>query len=504
MAISSTTEEASPITRLSTWLVVLTSVYTTALYGSAVTVAGAVLPQIQGDLSASLDQISWIVTASIVAGAIGTPLTPWLAARFGLKNMMVACIVAVTVASALIGTADSLGEMILWRVCQALMSAPVIALTQRIMLDIFPPEQRGLSMSLWTVGIVSGWVMGPTLGTLLVEWGSWRIAFLAFGPLGLVGIVLCVAFLPRYPKDRSLEFDWFGFVSLSVGLAAIQLVLNRGQRLDWYESTEIWLATLLGIAAVYFFIIHTFTSNKPFLNWNALRDRNLAIGLIILMSYAYISLAPLILIPTMLQDLRGLEVVTVGLLLIPRGLAQIVTTLVMGQFIDRVDLRILIGLGLIGFAVGSWMMASYNLDIGIGNVILPTLVQGMSMAFISVPTMAISYSTIAAELRTDAATLVGLGYTIASSMGVAISVVILTRSAQTTREELASHVVPTNELLRFPQYSQGWDLDVLENLAAIHGEISQQAIMIGYINVYWMLSILCLCVLPLLLVVGKK
>lgn len=502
--MSASPDQSSTVDAPTAWLVVVACVYCNATYGSAVTVAGAVLPQIQGDLSVSLDQISWIVTASIVAGAIGTPPTPWLASRFSRKNMMVVCIGLVTVFSTLIGTASSLGEMVLWRVLQAFVSAPIIPLTQSLMMDAFPAKRRGFGLSIWTIGITGGWMLGPSLGTLLVEWGNWRIAFLAFGPLGVMGVILCVIGLPKSEKAPGFGFDWLGFLLLSMGLGALQLVLNRGQRLDWFDSTEVILATAAGIAAMYFFILHSFSTNRPFIDWSVLRDRNLVVGMVLLMSYAFISLAPLILIPTMLQDLRGFALVTIGLLLIPRGIAQVATIAFMSVLIDKVDQRILIGAGLIGFALGSKLMTNFNLDIGVWSLLLPNLIQGASMGLISVPILSVAYSTIAPRLRTHAATLTGLAYTIASSMGVAVSVVVLTRSAQTSREELAAHVVPTNELLRYPEYSSGWNLDVIENIAAIHGEIGQQAAMIGYVNVYWMLSILCLCVFPLIFLVRIK
>ena len=502
--MSTLTEESRSGSATAMWGVVMVCVYCNATYGAAVTVAGAVLPQIQGDLSASLDQVSWIVTASIVAGAIGTPPTPWLASRFSRKTMMVACIGLLTVFSTLIGTAGTLGEMVLWRVLQAFASAPIIVLTQSLMLDAFPDKRRGLCLSIWTMGITSGWMLGPTFGTLLVEWGNWRIAFLAFGPLGTLGVLLCWVGLAKQKRAQSLEFDWLGFFLLSLGLGALQLVLNRGQRLDWFDSPEIMLATGVGIAALYFFTVRSFSVKNPFIDWSILRDRNLMVGMMLLMAYAFISLAPLILISTMLQDLRGFGLVTIGLLLIPRGIAQVATIAFMSFLIDRIDPRVLIGTGLVGFAVGSWMMASFNLDIGVGNLMIPTVVQGISMGFISVPIMSIAYATIAPALRTHAATLTGLSYTIASSMGVAVSVVVLTRSSQTSREELAAHVVPTNELLRYPEYSKAWNLDVLENLVSIQGEIGQQAAMIGYVNVYWMLAVLCLCVLPLIFLVRKS
>lgn len=493
-------------TRLSlkTWMTALLSLYTTALYGSAVTVAGAVLPQIQGDLSASLDQMSWIVTASVVAGAIGTPPTPWLSSRFGRKTMLLVCIAGLTVTSVLIGTATGLGEMVAWRVCQALMGAPIIVLTQAMMLDAFPSTHRGLGLSIWTIGISGGWVLGPTFGTLIVEWSNWRVAFLVYAPLGLLGVVLCAFILPQQRKNASLTFDWMGFFALSVALAGIQLVLNRGQRLDWFESTEVLAACFFIVAAIYFFVAHSITTRNPFINWQVFRDRNLVIGIIIMSLYAYISLAPLILIPTMLQYLRGYELVAIGLLLVPRGIAQILATILIGGIIDRIEPRILIAFGLIGFGVSCGLMAQFNLDIVASDLMFPTILQGISMAFITVPAMSVAYATVNSSFRTDAATLVGLAYTLASSAGVAVAVLILTRSTQTNMEEFVGHVVPGNELLNYPEYAASWDLTNLESLAAIHGEISQQAMMIGYVNVYWMMAALCVVVFPLVFFIGKR
>ena len=489
---------------LGTWMIALLSLYATALYGSAVTVAGAVLPQIQGDLSASLDQMSWIVTASVVAGAIGTPPTPWLSSRFGRKTMLLVCIGGLTVTSVLIGTATNLGEMVLWRVSQALLGAPVIVLTQAMMLDAFPSSHRGLGLSIWTIGISGGWVLGPTFGTLIVEWSNWRVAFLVYAPLGAIGFALCASILPRHEKNATLTFDWLGFVALSIALAGIQLILNRGQRLDWFESPEILAACFVVVIAAYFFVAHSLTTGNPFIDWRVFRDRNLAIGIIIMSMYAYISLAPLILIPTMLQYLRGYELVTIGLLLVPRGVAQILATVVMGGIIDRIQPRVLIALGLLGFGASCALMAQFNLDIVAADLMFPTILQGISMAFITVPAMSVAYATVEPQLRTDAATLVGLAYTLASSAGVAISVLVLTRTSQTNMEEFAGHVVPDNELLRYPEYALSWDLSRLDNLAAIHGEIGQQAMMVGYVNVYWMMAAMCVVVFPLVFLIGKR
>ena len=472
-------------------------------YASAVTVANAVLPQMQGDLSVGLDQISWVVTASIVAGAIGMPVTPWLAQRFGPKQLLIASLVAFTFASTMIGLSSSIGEVVTWRILQALAGAPILALSQIFTINAYPEEKRGMAMAWWSIGLTCGWVFAPTVGAYLAEQGSWQVVFFLFAPAGLLSIALCVAFVPATDTDATLEFDWFGFFALSIALLGLQVVLNRGQRLDWFDSSQIVVWALIGGVAFYLFVTHSMTTRKPFIDWGVFRDRNFSVGILLTMTFSLVSFTPLVLVPAMLQQLRGVDVETIGLIFVPRGAIQLVVMLMAAPLIGRVDSRLLISSGFVLYAIGSGMMAGHTLEVGEWDMIWPLTLQGMGMSIIWLPVFHMMYLTLAERYRTNAAALLGLAHSLSSSAGVAIAVTLLTRTSQTANAELAAHVVPTNELLNFPQY-RGWDLEVVESVAAIQSEVSQQALMIGYSNVYWLLTWVCVGAVAITLVFGSS
>ena len=480
-----------------------TVIFSGAVYAGATTLPNAVLPQMQGDLSASLDQISWIVTASIVAGALGMPPTPWLAARFGLKALYVTSLVLFTTSSIMIGLSDSLAEVVVWRMLGAFTGAPIMALSATVTLGLYPFEKRGATMAIWSIGLTGGWVFAPAAGAYLADLHTWRMVFLGLAPLGIASIAVCVAFLPRYDQDAKLQFDWWGFVALSVAIAALQIVLSRGQRLDWFDSPLLVAWTVVGVASLYFFVVHSLTTARPFFNWVIFRDRNLVIGITLTFLMSVASFVPLVLIPPMLAQLRGLEVTTIGFILVPRGIVQIATLLLVSPFIGRVDSRILISVGFLIYALACGMMANYNLSIGTWDVMFPFALQGLAMSIIWLPTFHMMYLTLDPKYHTDAGSLIGLTHSVSSSAGVAIAVTMLSRFAQTSSEELGANIVPTNELLQFPEYT-AWNLDALEGLAAIQAEVAQQALMIGYVNVYWMMTISSLVAVPIVLLLGAS
>lgn len=482
---------------LQRWLTFFGVICAAAVYAAAWTIPNAVLPQMQGDLSASLDQISWVITATAVTGAMGIPPTPWLAARFGTKRVMLCSLVGFTIASSLVGTADSLEAVVFYRVCQALLGSPLIALSQATTVNIFPDEQRSTALAIWSLGLASGWVFAPALGAYLAEVESWRLSFFVLAPMGFAAFLACAAFVPDSKGERPARFDWFGFVTLAAAITAFQVVLNQGQRQDWFDSGQIVTCTVVGVAGLYLYIVHTMTSRNSFLNWNVLRDRNFALGIIFISVHAYSNLTPLVLLPILLEELRGLEVLTIGLLLVPRGCAQMLTMLIAGPLVTRLGPRPILVAGLFSFAGSSWVLATFNRDIGIWDIVAPTVMQGVSMAMIWVATMTVVYSTVAQELRTSAATLVSLTFNLAGSVGVAVSVALITRTTQVNHEELAAHVVPTNEMLRFEPYAEAWDLENLQNLASMDNEITREALMIAYGNVFWMMAVIMLALVPL-------
>ena len=457
----------------------------------------------QGDLSASLDQISWVVTGSVVAGAIGIPPTPWLANRFGIKRVLIGSLILFSFTAVMTGFADSLAEVVVWRVCQSLFGSPIMALSQTVTLNSFPIEKRGNAMAVWSVALTTGWVFAPTMGAFLVELDSWRLIFFVLGPPAVLAIILVYIFLPADESDQSLRFDWSGFVALAVCIVAFQMVFNRGQRLDWFESDEILIWCLLAVVSLYLYTVHTMTSSNSFIRWRCFRDRNLSIGIAITGIFGFISLVPLVLIPTMLENLRGMALITIGLVIMPRGIIQVVVTLMMGPLVSRIDPRIPIISGFIIFAISCYMMANYNLNIGPWDLVLPIALQGFAVAIIWMPTFHILYLTLDPELRTDGATMLGLVYSVVSSGGVALIVTLLARSSQTNSEELGRHMTADNELFRLSEYSS-WDFTLRESLAGMQAEVSQQALMIGYVNVWWFVMLVSLAAIPIVALAKGK
>ena len=472
-------------------------------FSAAATVANAMLPQIQGDLSASLDQVSWIITASIVASALGIPPTPWLSARFGFRRVLLWALVLFTISSAMIAFSSTLGEVVFWRIGQALFGAPIMVLSQTFTVSTFEGKQRGMAMAIWSVALTTGWVFGPALGAYLADWHSWRLSFFMVAPISLVSIVVCWYFIPRDKPNKTLQFDWFGFGTLSVGLITLQTVINRGQREDWFESEEILVLSAVTVIALVIYIANTLTSDKRFVRWQIFRDRNLAVGVLLTSIFGFISLAPLVLVPPMLEQIKGLEVVTIGLVVTPRGLVQIVLMLMLGPFVARLNPRVLMAIGFVSYAMGSWMMSNYTPDIGLWDVLIPQLLQGVTSAFVWLPLFHILYTTLRTEFHNEASMVNGLVYNLISSAGVALLVVILSRSMQINSEELAGHITSTSELLRFPEYA-GFDVRNAMDAAAVHAEIGQQALMIGYVNVFWLLTWVSLAALPLLLLIPTE
>ena len=472
-------------------------------YAAAATIANAMLPQIQGDLSASLDQVSWIITASIVASALGIPPTPWLTARFGSRRILMIALVAFTVSSAMIALSSSLGEVVFWRIAQALFGAPIMVLSQTITVQSFEGKQRGIAMSIWSIALTTGWVFGPAIGAYLADWQDWRLAFFMVTPISILSIVVCWYYLPRGRADQQLMFDWMGFSSLSVCLITLQVVVNRGQREDWFQSTEIQTLTVISAVALLAYVIHTATSDRRFVRWSIFSDRNFAVGVVLTSIFGLISLAPLVLVPPMLEQIKGLEVVTIGLVVTPRGITQIVIMLILGPFVSRLDPRMLMGVGFISYAIGSWMMTNYNHDIGLWDILIPSIFHGVTSALVWLPLFHVLYSTLHHDYHNEASMINGLVYNLISSAGVAYLVVVISRSIQINTQELGAHIDPSREVLGFAEYGH-YDFTNSMDVAAIHAEISQQALMIGYVNVYWLLTWISLAALPLLLLVPTQ
>jgi DHA2 family multidrug resistance protein len=482
-------------TPLKDWLTFIAVVLAASVYAAAWTLPNAVLPQMQGDLSVNLDQVAWVVTATVVASAIGIPLTPWLSSRFGSRNLMIYALGTFSATSILVGTVNTIEEVVLWRVLSAFAGSPIIALSQAVTMNTFPAHKRAFVFSLWSVGMASGWVFAPTVGAWLADIVSWRLTFMSVAPFGFAALLFCIIFLPKDKPDTGMRFDWTGYLTLAVALTMAQIVVNQGYRLDWFKSTQLVILTGIGLISFYLYLIHTLHCKTPFLSWAIFRDRNLTCSVLITAIYAYSGLVPLVILPSMMEELRGVDVFTSGLIVLPRGIANMVGMILAGFAASRLDPRYLIAGGLATYSSTSWLMAHYNTSIGIDDVLWPTIIQGLSMGFIWVPAMGLMYATISSKLRTSAATMISLTYSLSSSFGVAIAVVILNRSQQINTAEMREFIEPARQIIKDSSIIS--DFSDPGELLAVAQEISLQALALGYANVYLVMAISALAIIPL-------
>jgi MFS transporter, DHA2 family, multidrug resistance protein len=463
------------------------------------TIANVALPYMQGSLSATLDQINWVLTSYIVAAAIMTPLTGWLAVRFGRKRLFMVAVTGFTVSSVLCGMAGSIEQMVLFRLLQGVFGAPLVPLSQSVLLDSYPREKHGSAMAMWGVGVMVGPILGPTLGGYLTEFYDWRWVFYINLPIGILTFLGLSTFLSETPTDKRWGFDWFGFGALSLAIGAFQMMLDRGEHLDWFNSTEIVIEAALAGLALYLFIVHTATAERPFIDPRMFKDRNFSIGLVFIFLVGIILLATLALLTPFLQNLMGYPVLTAGLVLAPRGIGTMIAMIIVGRLINRVDVRLLILLGLSLTALALWEMTGFTPDVSQGTIVRTGLVQGLGLGFIFVPLSTITFATLAPEYRTQGTALFSLMRNIGSSIGISVVIFLLSHNTQVMHAALVEHVTPFTDLLRGPGASALWNLAEPAGRAALNAEITRQATAIAYLNDFKLMMLVALLAMPMVL-----
>lgn len=463
------------------------------------TIANVALPYIQGSVAASQDQIEYVLTSYIVAAAIMTPPTGFLAARFGLKNLFLASVTGFTAASMLCGTATSLGGIVLFRILQGVFGAALVPLAQTVLLDINPKERHGSAMALWGVAVMAGPVLGPVLGGWLTQNYSWRYVFFINLPVGLLAFVGLLTFLQDVPRNRAVRLDWTGFVSLSVAIGALQLLLDRGEEKDWFGSAEIILETLIAASAFYVFLVHTFTTSRPFVCPDLFRNRNFTAGTFFVFIVGLTYYASLALQPPYLQNLMGYPVVTAGLVMGPRGLGTMAAMLVVGKLIGALDTRLLLSVGLTCTAWSFYAMTGWTPDVSSLTVILVGLIQGIGLGFLFTPLSVVSLSTLPSARRTEAAGIYSLSRNIGSSIGISVVNTLLVRNTQANHATIGQAITAANPLLSQPGQSLLNPFSAAGR-AALDASITQQARIIAYIDNYKLLMIATCLAIPLLIV----
>lgn len=470
------------------------------------TIANVALPHMAGGLSASQDQITWVLTSYIVAAAIATPVTGWLSDRYGRKTLFLVSIVGFTVSSLLCGMAGNLLEIVAARLLQGLFGAALVPLSQAVMLDINPPERHARAMAVWGMGVMLGPVLGPTLGGWLTDNLSWRWVFLINLPVGILSFLGVYYYVHQTKSTSTSRFDWFGFSMLAIAIGMLQLLLDRGQQADWFGSVEIRVEAACSFIAFTFFVLHTASyRGHSFFNVKLLKDRNFVSGLAFYFLLGLLLYATRALLPPLLQTLLGYPVMTTGLVTAPTGLGTMLAMLVAGRLVGRIDSRLIVALGFGLTAISLWEMAAYTPQISEWDVVWPGFIQGMGMGFTSVPLTTMTFSTLAKYLRPEGTAIYSLSRNIGSSIGISVMQTLLARNTATMHSSLAAFVTAGTVLSRPDALSQTFDLSTTVGLAGLDALLQDQASFIAYLDDFKLMFWLTVIAMPCLwLMHGNK
>ena len=461
------------------------------------TIANVALPHIQGTVAASADEITWVLTSYIVAAAIFTPLTGWLAGHFGRKRLMLWSIIGFTIASGLCGVASNLDEIVGFRLLQGVFGAALIPMSQAILLDINSPEQQGSAMAIWTMGAVLGPIVGPALGGWLTDNLTWRWVFFINLPVGILAYLGLSIFLTETKAAVRTRLDLFGFAMLGLAIGALQLMLDRGQTKDWFSSLEICIEGACVLFFGYLFVVHTLTARKPFIDLALFADRNFTVSSLMGFFMGVLIFSVLALLPPLLENLMNYPVVLTGLVTAPRGVGSLVSMTLAGRLMKRVEPRILIFVGFLLCGYSAYRMASFSLGMDQSLVISSGFIQGLGTGLIFVPLSTMAFGTLDPKFRNEGAAMFTLIRNIGSAIGISVLQAMTIRNTAIVHSRLVESVRPDNPVLA--KAAPGFDFTIPAQVARMNAEITRQASMVGYIDAFWFLFILTLAAIPMLL-----
>ncbi len=489
---------SGPYTRAQRIIITVPVLTASLLHALNMSTAYVALPNIQGNLSATPDQIGWIITAFVVASAVGTVLTGWLSQRLGRRFVFLGAILGFTITSMFCASAGGLESLVVYRIMQGLVTAPLLPLSQTIMLDTYPRSQHGFSMSIWSMGMIMGPVIGPTLGAMLTEWYGWRYLFLLNVPFGIIAFVGIFVVLPQGKRSRT-PLDWIGVIALIVAVASFQLMLDRGERQGWFESSEIVLEAALAATAFYIFVVHSLTTPAPYVNLSIFRDRNYVVGLFLIFVFGIAVFSSLFILPLFLQNVQGFPVLSAGWVVSARGVGTLVAMITSGYLADRVSHKYLIlgGLACVGFS-NLWM-TQWNAEVPTTEIVWITLINGFGMGVMWVILSTVAFSTLASKFRVEGAALFALVRAIGASMGTSIVVAILVHSSQVNYIQLRDHIHVFNEYLRHA----GVNPDTASGLMALRELVTAQARVIAHLNDFVFLALVVAAAVPLVFLLKR-
>lgn len=479
-------------------LITLSVMLATIMQSLDTTIANVALPHMQGSMGATQEQMSWILTSYIVAAAIFTPLSGFLGDRFGRKRLFIGSVIGFTFTSMLCGAAQSLEQIVFFRLLQGIFGASLIPVSQTVLLDTYPPKQHGSAMAVWGMGVMVGPILGPSLGGWLTEYYNWRWVFYINLPFGLLAWLGLATFLNEDSLKERKHFDVMGFAFLSLAIGSLQLFLDRGESLDWFNSYEIILEVLIFVLTLYLFIGHIVTSKHPFLAPDMFKDRNFTAGLIFIFIIGMILLATMALLPPFMQNLMGYPVIDVGLVLAPRGIGTMMAMVIVGKMSGKIDARYLICMGIIMTSYSLWLMTLFNTNITNGDIIYTGVLQGFGLGFIFVPLSTLTFATLPIQYRGDGTPLFSLLRNIGSSIGISIVMTQLAQNVQANHAAFANFITPFNLSLKQASDAGIIKLSTVQGLSSLNAEVTRQASILAYLQCFRLMMWLVLLALPLL------
>jgi DHA2 family multidrug resistance protein len=485
-------------------MVTICAMTATIMQALDTTIANVALPYMQGTLSASQDQVNWVLTSYIVAAAIMTAPVGWIANRFGRKKIFIVCSAGFTLASVLCGLAQDINQMVGFRLLQGVFGAALVPLSQAVMLDSYALHERAKAMSIWGMGVMLGPIMGPSLGAWLTETYSWHWVFFVNLPFGIVTVLGLLTFMDETKTNAELKFDWFGFGALAIGIGSMQLALDRGEQLGWLESNEIVIEAIVSVIGFYYFFAHSFTTSKPFIQFAIFKDKNFVGGCVFMAVMGLVLYSTMALSSPYLQNVIGYPILTAGLLLATRGSGTFVAMMLVGRIMKYIEARTLIMAGMALMSVSLFFTSMWTDQTGVTEIVIVSIAQGFGLGLVFVPLSTVAFLTLPNHLRTDGTSMLTLLRNVASSIGISIVIAQLTSGTRMAHAVLVEHITPFNNALQMPNVTSAINLATDSGRAVMDAIVTLQATIIAFGLDYQMVMLVTLCAIPMALIIGSS
>jgi DHA2 family multidrug resistance protein len=484
-------------------MVTICAMTATIMQALDTTIANVALPYMQGTLSASTDQINWVLTSYIVAAAIMTAPVGWIANRFGRKRTFIVCSAGFTIASVLCGLAQDISQMVLFRLLQGVFGAALVPLSQAVMLDSYALHERAKAMSIWGMGVMMGPIMGPSLGAWLTETSSWHWVFFVNLPFGIITVLGLIIFMDETKQNLNLRFDWFGFGALAIAIGSLQIALDRGEQLGWLESNEIIAEFVISAIGFYYFFAHSLTTSKPFIQFALFKDKNFVGGCVFMSVMGLVLYSTMALSSPFLQNVIGYPIITAGLLLATRGSGTFVAMMLVGRMMRHIEARTLIISGLALTGASLFWMTGWTDRTGVPEIITISILQGFGFGLVFVPLSTVSFLTLPDHLRTDGTSMLTLLRNVASSIGISIVIAQLTEGGRRSYAILSEHINPFNHALQMPDVAGMINLNTNAGRAIADAIVTVQAQIIAFSHDYQLVTLFILASIPLTIMIGS-